>query len=155
MSYGLRDAESFRQLALAAKAAGGTKLLRAIQADLRKDVKPLVDEQRSRVRSLTHAPSEWKNDAARSVRVKTATTARRAGVRVSTGGGTVGKEARNMNRGHWRHPGWGHMKSRWYTQRVAPGWFIEPAEHSGPKIRNALQNTLSRYLRHVHAKTNR
>lgn len=137
--------DKLADLAKQMKVAGQGAMRRELVSELRKQAKPLVAAQKQSVRSLAGAPSAWKSRAASMTRAKVSTSAKRAGVRVSVGGGQDGRRARHMNRGFWRHPLFGNTEW-WYEQTVEPGWFDRPANDAGPKLRAALVNVITNYI---------
>lgn len=147
MGFQVRGADELRSLAADLKAKGGNKLVRAFAKDLRKEAQPIVAQQRSKVKSLSGAPSEWRSASASKVRVKTSFSARSAGVRITSGGGETGKRSKSLNTGRWRHPVWG--RGPWQTQTVPPDWFDDPPQRARIRLHGSMQNVLRRYLQSI------
>lgn len=141
----MRGANQLAALAKRMQEAGRGDLRREMVKTIRAEVKPVVEAQRRQVRGLAHAPSEWKSDSARAVKPKVLTSLKSAGVRITVGGGDVGRHAKHLNRGRWRHPLFGN-KDDWFEQKVEPGWFDKPATAGQPRIRKELIRMMGNYL---------
>lgn len=139
----IRGAETLEALAKRLRAAKATDLRKELLREIRTATKPVVVAQKTRVKGLTGAPKEWRSDAARATRAKTRLTGAGAGVRISVGGQPVGRRAKFMNRGRWRHPLFGN-RDRWYDQTVPPGWFDDPARAAGPNVQKAILRAVER-----------
>ena len=128
------------------KKAGRGELVRIMAKEMRTEMKPVIAEQKANVRSLKHAPPEWKTASARATRARVTTGAKTARIGIAIGKGKVGSQARNMNRGTWRHPLFGDTE-HWYPQRVVSGWFDSPTRDADIRLRAKMREILDRYLR--------
>jgi hypothetical protein len=141
-------AEEFGALARRLRQAGRSDLRLELTRAVREAGKPVKDAAKVNVLALpAHGPKHTglRGRVARTVKLSVRTSGGGVGVRVSAGpaGTDVGRLARHMNVGRWRHPVYGN-RNAWVTQTMPPGWFDRATEHAAPKARQEIQDAMRR-----------
>lgn len=152
----IEDKGSFRAAAAALKGMDKS-LSRELTYVLRKQVQPLMAEQRSAVRALpvsgVSGSTGLRRKVARGVRAKVAVS-RMPKLRIITampndggknGGLSMAWAPRGLESsfGGWRAPLYGN-KHRWFPHSMkGPSWFIQPAVRKQPYLQNQVIKTLN------------
>lgn len=104
--------------------------------------------QRSAVRALGGAaPSDWKAEAAKNVRVDAILTGSNPRIAVRYRRGSTSRKGWLLNRGEWTHPTFGRPPE--VTQKVEPGWFDTVALRMRPETIRATANELDAAVREL------
>jgi hypothetical protein len=145
-------AEEFGALAKRLRQAGRKDLRLELTRAVREAGKPVKDAAKANVLALpAHGPKHTglRGRVARTVKLSVRTSGGGAGARISAGpaGTDVGRLARHMNKGRWRHPVYGH--DVWVTQTMPPGWFDRATEHAAPKARREIADAMRRIRQQI------
>jgi hypothetical protein len=143
---GLADAAAeLEALAFRLRRAGDTELLREVTRAMRDAVVPVQAEIRAGLDP--HLPNRYAATLDADVRlgVNVRTNERDPGVAIT--GTTTGKghRLRSLDAGELHHPLYGD-RGHWYRQgapSVQPGWFSDPAEAAGPRVRDGIERALA------------
>jgi len=145
----IEDRGSFRAAADKLKSMDKS-LARELTFVLRKQVQPLIVEQRAAVRALPvkgrSGSTGLRNKVARSVRLKAAVS-RQPNLRIITAMAesklAFAPRGLDTEFSGWRAPLFGD-RHRWYQHKMrGPSWFMGPAERSQPRIQAAVIKTLN------------
>lgn len=154
VSMQIKGANQLGDLAkrLKAEGEGGKGLRKEMLRELRAAAKPLADDAKTAVKGLPTKPPEdtgLRRRTAGLVKVRTRTSGRRVGVRITVGKLDGTNLPRRMNKGTWRHPV--HGSDTWVTQTIKPGWFDDTMRAGSAKVRfrarQVLKNTANRIAR--------
>lgn len=143
----IKGAEQLGDLARRLKAEGeaGKGMRRELLKEIRAAAKPLAEDAKSAVKSLSAKPPEdtgLRRRVAAGVKVRTRTSGKNVGVRIVAGKLDGTNLPRRLNKGSWRHPVFG--SDTWVTQTIQPGWFDETIRRGAPRVRVRVRAVMRR-----------
>lgn len=127
--------EDFIEFGRKLKKAGNGQLQREVNQGIVRAVRPL----QAKVRASARETLPRRGGLAATISRSSMRTQRRAsGIRFTT---THRHDIRAMDRGRLRHPLFGN-RERWYSQAVEPGWWSDPINASGQRVRAEIEVAL-------------
>ena len=147
VSLQLKGADQLGDLAKRLKAEGesGKGLRRELLKEIRAAAKPLAEDAKAAVKGLPTKPPEdtgLRRRVAALVKVRTRTSGRRVGVRITVGKLDGTNLPRRLNKGSWRHPV--HGTDTWVTQTIQSGWFDKTLRRGAPRVRVRVRAAMKR-----------
>lgn len=113
-----------------------------ILAELRVPAEVVANQMRNAVRALpAPAPSDWKQAGADGLRVDVQLSGPQPQIAVVLPRTRTNRGPWLLDHGSWRHPLFGN-RSRWFEQRVTPGWFDETGRAAHPGFTLAAERGL-------------
>lgn len=126
------DIQKLRTVADMLDSIGDAATKRRILAELVAPATAVRDDMRTAVMALSGpAPSEWKAAGRDGVRVDVQLAGPDPNIAVVLPRTQANRGPWHLDHGSWRHPLFGN-RSRWFEQRVRPGWFDETGKAAHP-----------------------
>jgi hypothetical protein len=142
----IKGAEQLGDLAKRLKAEGesGKGMRTQMLRELRAAAKPLAEDAKRAVEALPTKPPQDRGlraGIAKGVKVRTRTSGRQVGTRITVARFEGTNLPRKLNKGTWRHPVFG--TDTYVTQTIKPGWFDRTMRRGAPAVRRRAQRVLS------------
>lgn len=142
----VKGANDLAKASRALREAGGPELVRRLTKNIRGEVAPAIKAVRRNARGRLPQSGGLAGTIARSkMNTRVRTTPNTAEVTIVA---SHEHDIRRINKGWVRHPLFGD-RSRWYSQRVTPGWFTRPLDQRQTKIRGAVQRAIDDMIREL------
>lgn len=142
----VRGTDQLERVAAELKRIGGGELRKEMLKGVRRAAKPAADAAKQAVRGLpARRNTGLREQIARAITVRTKTSGKGAGVRISVQSGKLPPNKTRMpslmNKGSWRHPLFGN-RDDWYPQDVEAGWFTDTLKGQSTNVRHELAAVL-------------